>query len=34
MDKLIVLYCIVNNFCQILLPELEKISLPNLGRKK
>ncbi len=34
MDKLVDLYCVVDDFCQLVLPELEKASLPNLSKKR
>lgn len=34
MDNLVDLYCVVDDFTQIMLPELDKVSLPNPGRKE
>lgn len=34
MDNLVDLYCIVDDFCQIILPELEKVSLVNMNKKR
>lgn len=34
MDKLVDLYCVVDDFCQFVLPELEKATLPHEGKSK